>query len=93
MSWAHPKFGNILASCSYDSKVIIWREGSVTTGSQKWVKIKEYTGHSASGNFYNVKVIVNSVSWAPHEYGLELAAGSSDGKVSILTWKSIFLFL
>ena len=32
---------------------------------------------------------VNSVSWAPHEYGLVLAAGSSDGKVSILTWKSM----
>lgn len=28
---------------------------------------------------------VNSVSWAPHEYGLQLAAASSDGKVSVLT--------
>merc|ERR1712086_443777 len=25
--WAHPKFGSIIASCSYDRKVIIWKEG------------------------------------------------------------------
>ena len=28
---------------------------------------------------------VNSVAWAPHEFGLHLAAASSDGKVSILS--------
>jgi len=26
VAWAHPKYGNIIASCSYDRKVIIWRE-------------------------------------------------------------------
>ena len=34
VAWAHPKFGNILASCSYDRKVIIWK-GS---GGQ-WTKL------------------------------------------------------
>lgn len=34
ISWAHPKYGNILASCSYDRKVIIWKE----TGSE-WIKM------------------------------------------------------
>ena len=24
MAWAHPKFGNLLASCSYDRRVVIW---------------------------------------------------------------------
>lgn len=28
VAWAHPKFGSILASCSYDRKVIVWREGA-----------------------------------------------------------------
>ncbi|KAJ3272543.1 GTPase-activating protein S13 [Terramyces sp. JEL0728] len=70
--WAHPKFGNILASCSYDSKVFIWKDNN------GWTKIKEHTGHSAS---------VNSIGWAPHEYGLMLCCGSSDGKVSLLTYK------
>ena len=26
ISWAHPRYGNILASCSFDRKVIIWLE-------------------------------------------------------------------
>lgn len=26
VDWAHPKFGTILASCSYDGKVLIWKE-------------------------------------------------------------------
>jgi hypothetical protein len=30
-------------------------------------------------------IAVNSVAWAPHEYGLVLCCGSSDGSVSILT--------
>ncbi|XP_067012753.1 protein SEC13 homolog [Anabrus simplex] len=69
VAWAHPKFGNLLASCSYDRKVIIWKEGP------EWTKLYEYSGHDSS---------VNSVAWAPHEYGLMLACGSSDGSVSIL---------
>jgi protein transport protein SEC13 len=73
VAWAHPKFGTLLASCSYDTKVIIWKE---TNGT--WSKIKEHTAHSAS---------VNSIAWAPHEYGLILGCASSDGKISILTCK------
>jgi protein transport protein SEC13 len=26
VSWSHPKFGNLLASCSFDNRVIIWKE-------------------------------------------------------------------
>nr|QBH74141.1 protein transport protein sec13 [Thermobia domestica] len=70
IAWAHPKYGNILASCSYDRKVIIWKE----TG--QWIKLYEYANHDSS---------VNSVSWAPYEFGLILACGSSDGSISILT--------
>ncbi|KAG7202633.1 hypothetical protein KM043_009813 [Ampulex compressa] len=70
VAWAHPKFGNVLASCSYDRKVIIWKELG------EWTKIYEYTGHDSSAN---------SVAWAPHEFGLILTCGSSDGSVSILT--------
>ena len=32
-------------------------------------------------------IIVNSIAWAPHAYGLILVAGSSDGRVSILSYK------
>eukprot|EP01116_Phalansterium_solitarium_P003763 TRINITY_DN1458_c0_g1_i1.p1 TRINITY_DN1458_c0_g1~~TRINITY_DN1458_c0_g1_i1.p1 ORF type:complete len:211 (+),score=3.83 TRINITY_DN1458_c0_g1_i1:380-1012(+) len=38
----------------------------------------EYNKHESS---------VNSIAWAPHEYGLLLAAGSSDTSLSVLTYK------
>jgi protein transport protein SEC13 len=56
VAWAHPKFGTILASCSYDGLVIIHREMSQNT----WAKIYEFAVPDSS---------VNSISWAPHEYG------------------------
>ncbi|THU94495.1 WD40 repeat-like protein [Dendrothele bispora CBS 962.96] len=74
VAWAHPKFGHILASCSYDGKVLIWKEQQ----GQGWTKVGEHTLHTAS---------VNSVSWAPHELGAMLACASSDGKISVLTFK------
>jgi len=77
VAWAHPKYGSILASCSYDGKALIWKEQG--PGASGWTKIKEHTLHSAS---------VNSVSWAPHELGAILACASSDGKISVLTFKN-----
>ncbi|KAL9614850.1 MAG: hypothetical protein Q9167_000683 [Letrouitia subvulpina] len=75
---AHPKYGNILASSSYDGKVLIWREQS-----SQWQKVADFALHSAS---------VNIVSWSPHESGCLLACASSDGSVSVLefmegSWK------
>ncbi|ALC47949.1 sec13, partial [Drosophila busckii] len=72
VAWAHPKFGNILASCSYDRKVIIWK----STSPRDWTKLYEYSNHDSS---------VNSVGFAPADYGLVLACASSDGSVSVLT--------
>jgi protein transport protein SEC13 len=79
VAWAHPKFGNILASCSYDGKVLIWKEQQAPSSTNNWAKIREHTLHTAS---------VNSVSWAPHELGAILACASSDGKLSVLTFKN-----
>ncbi|KAK4058023.1 GTPase-activating protein S13 [Microbotryomycetes sp. JL221] len=77
LSWAHPSFGSILASCSFDGKVFIWKENE---GPQKgWSKVKEHLLHTAS---------VNAIAWAPHELGPVLACASSDGKVSVLTFNN-----
>lgn len=72
VSWSHPKFGSLLASCSFDHRVIAWKEGP----DNQWQQVFLSPGslHSAS---------VNSIAWAPHELGLLLAAGSSDGTISI----------
>ncbi len=44
VSWAHPRFGSLLASCGYDGKVIIWK-----CVNGKFIVVKEWTGHSVSG--------------------------------------------
>lgn len=49
VAWAHPMYGNILASCSYDRKVIIWKEENGT-----WEKTHEHTGHDSSGTAWGV---------------------------------------
>ncbi|XP_071440515.1 protein SEC13 homolog [Hetaerina americana] len=73
VSWANPKFGNLLASCSYDRKVIVWQE----TQPGEWIKHYEYANHSSS---------VNSVDWGPPECGLVFACGSSDGTISVVSY-------
>lgn len=75
VSWAHPTFGSILASCSCDGRVIIWKEGN----PNKWAQTQVFHEHKSS---------VTCISWAPHELGLCLACGSSDGSISILTARS-----
>lgn len=72
VAWAHPRFGTILASCSYDGKAIVWK---LQPESNQWAIIAEHTVHQAS---------VNSVSWAPQELGAVLLCTSSDGKVSVI---------
>ncbi|TYZ57279.1 hypothetical protein PybrP1_007543, partial [[Pythium] brassicae (nom. inval.)] len=76
VAWAHPKFGSLLASCSYDGKVIIYREQSLNQWTQAYV----HAFHEAS---------VNSIAWAPHEYGLSLACASADGSVSVVSYTGL----
>ncbi|KAL4362998.1 hypothetical protein GQ457_04G033420 [Hibiscus cannabinus] len=71
VAWAHPKFGSVLASCSYDGQVIIWKEHQ-----NEWLQAHVFNDHKSS---------VNSIAWAPHELGLCLACGSSDGNISVFT--------
>jgi protein transport protein SEC13 len=82
VAWAHPKYGNILASAGYDGKVFIWKEQQGGAGpaaaSSQWQRIYDFSLHKAS---------VNVVAWAPHEAGCLLACASSDGNVSVLDFK------
>jgi WD40 repeat protein len=45
ISWAHPKFGTLLASCSFDHKVIIWREGP----DNQWSQVRTTDVNQTSG--------------------------------------------
>ncbi|KAF5932045.1 hypothetical protein HYC85_028216 [Camellia sinensis] len=75
VAWAHPKFGSLLASCSYDGRVILWKESN----QNEWSQAHVFDDHKSS---------VNSIAWAPHELGLCLACGSSDGNISVFTARS-----
>ena len=74
LSFSHPRFGSLLASCGFDKKVYIWRDN----GKGQWEKLFEYA-HKNS---------VNSVAFAPQEYGLLLLCGSSDGFISIHEYRN-----
>lgn len=74
VAWAHPQFGSLLATCSYDMKIIIWKEVN-----GQWQKAYVDTSHTAS---------VNDVEFCPWEHGLRLASASSDGTVSVLTYSA-----
>ncbi|KAJ8434975.1 hypothetical protein Cgig2_027818 [Carnegiea gigantea] len=69
VAWPHPKFGSILASCSYEGRVIIWKE----VNQNEWAPARV---------FYEHKSFV--ISWARHELGLCLACGSPDGSITVL---------
>jgi protein transport protein SEC13 len=70
VAWAHPRFGSLLASCGYDRRVCVWKEGA----DRSWTPILENLDHRGS---------VNGVAWAPQENGLLLASCSSDSTVRI----------
>lgn len=72
VSWAHPKFGVILASCSFDGSVLIHREMSP----------RDWSVLHAARQLHESSI--NGIAFAPHEFGLMAAAASSDGRVSIL---------
>merc|ERR1719495_794695 len=72
VSWSKPKNDMaLLASCGYDRKIIVWRDKGKNNW-EAWYMDQDY--HKSS---------VNSVQFAPPEYGLMLLAGSSDEHVSI----------
>ena len=79
VSWAHPKFGALLAlaSCSFDHTVMIWKETSSIVFSRVYVTPKGFFDGS-----------VNAISWAPHEFGCAVAACSSDGSVAVISSNS-----
>ncbi|RSH91378.1 GTPase-activating protein S13 [Saitozyma podzolica] len=72
LAWAHPSFGSILASCSYDGRVFIWKE------------VGQGQGKGSGGTCRTV----NSIAWAPYDLGPILACASSDGKISVINFQN-----
>jgi len=70
VTWAHPEFGQLLASCSLDRTVIIWEE----------VELGHWEKRATLVDF-NESVV--DVQFAPKHTGLKLATCALDGTVRI----------
>jgi nucleoporin SEH1 len=73
LAWAHPEFGQVLASCSADCYVNIFEE-IVTQQGKKWVK---------RASQVDAKDEVADIQFAPPSNGLKLATCSKDGVVRV----------
>ncbi|XP_071958701.1 nucleoporin SEH1-like [Antedon mediterranea] len=77
VTWCHPEFGQVLASCSFDRTTAIWEEiVGDSTSKQKsqghWVK---------RTTFVDSRTSITDVKFAPKHLGLQVATCSTDGIV------------
>ncbi|KAK0407739.1 hypothetical protein QR680_003560 [Steinernema hermaphroditum] len=87
--WAHPEFGQILATCSFDRTVQIYEE----TGNKKASRLAragiQVGRGEASNNWVKRSTLnesavnVTDIQFAPRYMGLMLATGAKDGMVRI----------
>ena len=86
LSWAHPEFGNLIASCSEDRTVRIWEEQIGVTRSEyenrdRWIM---------KAQLADSKKAVNDVKFSPRHLGLKFASASADGIVRIYEATDVF---
>jgi nucleoporin SEH1 len=75
ISWSHPEFGQVLASCSSDMNVNIFEEiVDRVSGDRKWIK---------RASLVDSKNEVTDVQFSPKHLGLCLATCSRDGMIRI----------
>jgi nucleoporin SEH1 len=81
LSWAHPEFGTIIASSSFDRTVKIW-EQSIQTAAEQQQSNASGPGPSTSRWVERVALpdargTVRAVEFAPHQFGLKLVCWGS----------------
>jgi len=79
VDWAHPEFGQVLASCSDDRTVIIWKEKEVGGSGQGPEKLK----FEEAKKLTDFTKGVSSIAFGPSHLGLQIASACNDGKVRI----------
>uniref|UniRef100_A0A674CKQ6 SEH1-like (S. cerevisiae) n=1 Tax=Salmo trutta TaxID=8032 RepID=A0A674CKQ6_SALTR len=79
VTWAHPEFGQVLASCSFDRTAAVWEEivgesNDKQRGHSHWIKRTTLVDSRTS---------VTDVKFAPKHMGLMLTTCSADGVMRI----------
>ena len=81
VEWAHPEFGQVLATCSDDRTVIIWREREVVTSGHAPAHLK--LKFEMVATLQDFQKGVTSIGFAPAHLGLQIASACNDGKVRV----------
>lgn len=75
VTWAHPEFGQILATCSLDRTAIIWEEVlDASNQSSHWAK---------RATLVDSRTSLTDIRFAPKHLGLMLVTCATDGHVRI----------
>ena len=76
LSWAHPEFGQVIASCSFDRSIKVWEESEYEArpGGRRWIERAKLT---------DSRFIIQDIQFCPHHAGLKLATVSADGRLRI----------
>ena len=72
--WAHPEYGNLLASCSNDRTVMIWEQRQTEAG-MTWARVRDQLAYND---------VVEDIQFAPKHQGLQIAICISNGEIKIL---------
>jgi nucleoporin SEH1 len=86
LSWAHPEFGQLIASCSEDKTICIFEEQESVTP----LKTEQRDRWQRKVTLTDSKKSVNDVEFAPRHLGLKIAAASADGTVRIYEATDVF---
>lgn len=81
VNWAHPEFGQILATCSFDRTAAIWEEIVGESGNSAHNKNQSHWVKRTS--LVDSRTNVTDIKFAPKHMGLLLAMCSADGGVRI----------
>ena len=86
MSWAHPEFGQLIASCSEDKSIWIWEEQESVTH----LKTEQRDRWQREVQLSDSEKSVTDAKFAPRHLGLKVAAASADGTVKIYEATDVF---
>lgn len=82
VTWAHPEFGQILATCSLDRTAIIWEEVLDATVDTK--RSSNQTSHWAKrATLVDSRTSLTDIRFAPKHLGLMLVTCATDGYVRV----------
>lgn len=78
VTWAHPQFGSIIASCSADRNVVVWEEQDKIDGQSANMSQTQAVWRMQA-TLTNSGKEIKDIAFAPSHLGLQLAAGSEVG--------------